>query len=295
MEPMIGLQSANKELKMIRDGTDGRGARLAEATILHLVARTHAVLSEPLGAVRNALLATELQRDIGNLEGEALSLLLASEQQKKLGEMVEATETAERALKAAQKAKKPELEDHALRTLSNLLADRGLNDKAPMRPQALQALDSLVEAIKGRDAPAAKEAENLLTSFGSLVNNKDIADQLVPLLARDPEAGDFLRELGWDVEKPFEQVQVGKEIRHLDFYLVHRFTGMGFGPQFRQCHPVRVNGSEPVAVSVNELPETEAWQMEMMLRPGFLDAGLQSGAVHAPFFDEPTLNRKYNY
>ena len=66
------------------------------------------------------------------------------------------------------------------------------------------------------------------------MTNKDIADHVVPLISRDPDCVKFLREeLGWNVEKPYTQKQVGKEVRHLDFYLAHRLGGMGFGPQFK--------------------------------------------------------------
>ncbi|CAJ1365456.1 unnamed protein product [Effrenium voratum] len=293
MEPMIGLQAANRELQLLRERQEAagsevsRGALQAEAEILEAIARTHGSLSEPLGAVRNGLLAADLRKEINDDEGETSALLLAADQQRNLGEMIDATETAERALALARKTGNARHEEEAAKVLSRVLSERGLNEQAPQRPQALQALETLVAAVKQRDGAAAKEAEQRLNSFGGLVTNKDIADHIVPLISRDPEAVKFLREeLGWDVEKPYTQKQNGKEVRHLDFYLAHRMSGMGFGPQFKVCNfPVRVWGSAPVAVCVNQLPETEAWQMEMMFRPGFIDAGLQSGLVHAPFFD----------
>jgi len=291
MEPMIGLQAANHELQLLRESSESsessRGFSQAEAEILEAIARTHGSLSEPLGAVRNALLAADLRKDIQDEAGETAALLLAADQQRNLGEMIDATETAERALALARKTGNAQHEEEAARVLSRVLAERGLNDQAPQRPEALQALEALIAAVKQRDGAAAKDSERVLNSFGGLVTNKDIADHIVPLISRDPEAVKFLREeLGWNIEKPYTQKQVGKEVRHLDFYLGHRLTGMGFGPQFKVCtFPVRVWGSAPVAVSVNQLPETEAWQMEMMFRPGFIDSGLQSGMVHAPFFD----------
>lgn len=293
LEPMIGLQAANRELQLLREQAESqetresRGFNQAEAEILEAIARTHGSLSEPLGAVRNALLAADLRKEIQDEAGETAALLLAADQQRNLGEMIDATETAERALALARRTGNARHEEEAARVLSRVLAERGLNDQAPQRPQALQALEVLITAVKQRDGGAAKDSERLLNSFGGLVTNKDIADHVVPLISRDPEAVKFLREeLGWNIEKPYTQKQVGKEVRHLDFYLGHRLTGMGFGPQFKVCtFPVRVWGSAPVAVSVNQLPETEAWQMEMMFRPGFIDSGLQSGMVHAPFFD----------
>lgn len=283
-QPMIGLQAANRELQQLRESRSShkpRGACLAEAQILLLIAQTHAALSEPLGAVRNAILSAELRKDIGDSQGEADALLVAAGQQKILGDMLEATEIAERAVIAAKACGDSATEDAALRLLSQVLAARGMNDKAPQRPQALQALERLVAAVRDRDGLAAKEAEADLTAYGGLVTNKDIADHLVPVMNRDPGAVEFLRSQGWDLEQPYSQKQHVKEIRHEDFYLMHRFQGMGFGPQFRVCKfPTRIYGSEAHAVSVNQLPETEAWQMEMMYRPGFLDAGLQSGFVH---------------
>eukprot|EP00439_Symbiodinium_sp_Y106_P051431 s3979_g6.t2 len=312
---LISLRSANRELQQLRQSRDDKPeSRSKEAEILEGIARTHASLSEPLGAVRNALLAAEIRRELQDGVGEATALLLAADQQRNLGEMIDATdtltskrsialqqETAERALQLAQKTGTASQEAEASKALSRILGERGLYDKAPQRPDALQTLEALVAAVKARDGVAAKEAEQKINSYGALVTDKDclsrfgsdalrsedIADHIVPLISRDPEATTFLREeLGWDLEKPYTQKQNGMEVRHLDFYLAHRLTGMGFGPQFKVCNmPVRVTGSYPVTVSVNQLPETEAWQMEMMYRPGFLDAGLQSGFVMAPFFD----------
>eukprot|EP00438_Fugacium_kawagutii_P000974 Skav221637 [mRNA] locus=scaffold335:13740:26851:+ [translate_table: standard] len=72
MEPMIGLQAANRELQLLREQEEskedsdrgGRGFHQAEAEILEAIARTHGSLSEPLGAVRNALLAADLRKEI---------------------------------------------------------------------------------------------------------------------------------------------------------------------------------------------------------------------------------------
>ncbi|CAJ1414340.1 unnamed protein product [Effrenium voratum] len=69
MEPMIGLQAANRELQLLRERQEAagsevsRGALQAEAEILEAIARTHGSLSEPLGAVRNGLLAADLRKE----------------------------------------------------------------------------------------------------------------------------------------------------------------------------------------------------------------------------------------
>ena len=69
MGPMIGLQAANHELQLLRESSESsesasRGFSQAEAEILEAIARTHGSLSEPLGAVRNALLAADLRKEI---------------------------------------------------------------------------------------------------------------------------------------------------------------------------------------------------------------------------------------
>ncbi|CAK9013838.1 unnamed protein product [Durusdinium trenchii] len=197
MEPMIGLQAANRELQLLRenkgDGEATRGFSQAEAEILEAIARTHGALSEPLGAVRNALLAAELRKEIQDEVGETSALLLAADQQRNLGEMIDATETAERALALARKTSHARHEEEAARVLSRVLAERGLNDQAPQRPQALQALEALISAVKLRDGAAAKDSERMLNSYGNLVTNKDIADHVVPLISRDPDSVKFLR------------------------------------------------------------------------------------------------------
>merc|ERR550532_1447913 len=89
--------------------------------------------------------------------------------------------------------------------------------------------------------------------------------------------------LGWESEKPagapVEGTTLVKGYPHKAFYLQTIFGGMGFGPQFRSVHPYKKfeNQSTTVtAIGVAQLPETEAWQMELGWRPGYLDAQLQN-------------------
>ncbi|CAE8719952.1 unnamed protein product [Polarella glacialis] len=296
-EPLLGLRAANQELQWLREGRGSssgsggssnnndnnstRSSRAAEAQLLELIATTHSQLSEPLGALRSARLAAELRQQLGDSQGEASALLLAAEQQRLLGEMAEATRSAELAVTASRAAGDAAGEERALQLLSRLLVERGLSEQAPQRPQALQTLQDLVRAVELRDTAAVKDAEERLNGYGGLVTNKDIADHLVPIFTRDRGSVEFLRELGWE----FDQNQTGstkiKMIPHESFYMGQIMNGMNFGPQFRVVNPFRVSGPEPVAISVCQLPETEAWQMELGFpRPGFLDAGLQSSLVH---------------
>eukprot|EP00933_Yihiella_yeosuensis_P077663 TRINITY_DN88338_c0_g1_i1.p1 TRINITY_DN88338_c0_g1~~TRINITY_DN88338_c0_g1_i1.p1 ORF type:complete len:222 (-),score=48.22 TRINITY_DN88338_c0_g1_i1:71-667(-) len=195
--------------------------------------------------------------------------------------MADATSSAENALASARNARDSLIEDRALKALSKLFAERGFTEKAPQRPQALQALQDLVQAVEDRDSKGVKEAEERLNGYGNLVTNKDIADYLVPVFRRDRTSMDFLQEQGWEFDKSQGPNTKIRMITHQEFYLCQTMTGMNFGPQFRVCNPYRVDTTrEPVALSVNQLPETEAWQMEMEWRPAFLDAGLQSGVVH---------------
>merc|ERR1712187_319530 len=75
---------------------------------------------------------------------------------------------------------------------------------------------------------------------------------------------------------------------HKFFYLNTIFGGMGFGPQFRSVNPsaVTVPNGRNFAITTSQLPETEAWEMNLGWRPGYMDSGIQnSGTMFKPWTD----------
>merc|ERR1712039_556827 len=151
----------------------------------------------------------------------------------------------------------------------------GQPEKAPTRQDALKCLSQLTKATEMRKTDEVKGLEDQLNKYGTVLSDQDLADSLQPLFAKDPESMEFLeKELGWDFGQskggPGEQI---KFYPQKAFYLNTIMGGMGFGPQFRSVTPHRVGRQS--AIPASQLPETEAWQMELGFRPGMWDSGLQ--------------------
>mmetsp|Transcript_13543 Transcript_13543/g.38523 ORF Transcript_13543/g.38523 Transcript_13543/m.38523 type:complete len:134 (-) Transcript_13543:243-644(-) len=130
-------------------------------------------------------------------------------------------------------------------------------------------------------------AEAEVDSLSHLIEDADIQEVLYAALAKDPANIEFLEERGWTVPKEQDEGTQIKQYPHKAFYLNTIMSGMGFGPQFRVAHPNRLNDTRPfghtAAISVGQLAETEAWQMELGYRPGMLDCALQHlGVVYFP-------------
>ena len=75
MEPRLGLQVAKQELQLLHEQAESQETRESQgfkqllqasglSALLRLIARTHSSSSEPTGAVRNALLAANLRKEI---------------------------------------------------------------------------------------------------------------------------------------------------------------------------------------------------------------------------------------
>jgi len=273
---MAGLQAANKELSEVRKSGNLRG----EADILEMITQTHAMLGQPYSALTSAKEAVNIYSALGDNMGQGNMWHSMAEMKRSLGnpsEMAEATAAAEKSLKFFRTAGSKWGEEMALQTMSRLMVDRGHPEKAPKRGEATKALKELQKAIEMRKPDDIKAAEEKLNKMGNLVGDNDIQGVLVPVLQKDPSALDFLEEQGWNFKKEAGAAMKIKQYPHKGFYLHMVMTGMNFGPQFRVVNPYRIGsvGNDPTCISVSQLPETEAWQMEMGYRPGMLDSGLQ--------------------
>jgi len=275
------LKAANKELEKVRT----TGNKKAEVELLEVVTRAHDVMDEPFGAIESAELAKDLYQAMGDFLGVGNMLLVVGNQKRKQGWIQEATKCAEQAEKSFRSAKSKSGKEKALRMISALFVERGQPEKAPTRTDALKCLSNLSKATEMRKAEEAKELEAELNSYGEVLADSDLAEVLQPLFAKDPEAIEFLeKELGWDFGAKAGSGGAGPKVTFYpqkSFYLMNVMGGMNFGPQFRVVNPHRVN--REFAVSVSQLPETEAWQMELGFRPGYMDSILQvQGAFGFP-------------
>mmetsp|Transcript_53199 Transcript_53199/g.106785 ORF Transcript_53199/g.106785 Transcript_53199/m.106785 type:complete len:553 (-) Transcript_53199:176-1834(-) len=285
--PMAGLQAANKELTAVKTSGNQRG----EVDLLEMIAGTHAMLNQPHSALKFAGQASDIFAALGDNMGQGNMCLLQADMYRALatssaGAMGDATKSAEKALKFFRAAGSKWGEEQALQSISSLLVDRGQPEKAPKRGEAQKALKELQKAIEMRKVDDIKSVEEKLNKLGNLVSDADIQGILSPVLLKDPSALEFLEEQGWQFKK--EGAAGGgatkiKQYPHKGFYLHMIMTGMNFGPQFRVVNPYRVGdpGKDCTCVTVSQLPETEAWQMEMGYRPGMLDSGLQCQAMQA--------------
>jgi len=281
--PLAGLQAANKELAEVKASGNKRG----EADLLEMITQTHAMLGQPHSALTFAKQAADIFAALEDNMGQGSILNIVAEMERALGELADATKSAEKSLKFFRAAGSKWGEEQALQTISSLLVQRGQPEKAPKRGEAQKALKELQKAIEMRKADDVKACEEKLNAMGNLVPDSDIQGILTPILTKDPSALEFLEEQGWQFKKDIGggggSATKIKQYPHKGFYLHMIMTGMNFGPQFRVVNPYRVGtpGQDCTCVTVSQLPETEAWQMEMGYRPGLLDSGLQCQAMQA--------------
>mmetsp|Transcript_79421 Transcript_79421/g.230593 ORF Transcript_79421/g.230593 Transcript_79421/m.230593 type:complete len:409 (-) Transcript_79421:47-1273(-) len=276
--PNAGLRTANQELQArVRSGD-----KPGEAAILEMIAHAHAGIGEPQSAINAATQAVEAHRALGDKEAEGSALHLIAEMRWALGEHAQAMEFARRALAVFTAAKCSWGQDKARGTIGSLFAASGHIEKAPNRQEALKALKDLARAVEKKDIEECKSAEDRLNKLRDLVTDYEVVEHLSGILEKDPTATAFLKELGWNFGdgEALDGTYI-KQFNQQAFYLFQMMNGMGFGPQFRGVHPYRL-GRKPedyLALEVAQLPETEAWQMDMGFRPGLMDSALQSTAV----------------
>lgn len=275
--PHEAVRAANTELDAAREANDFP----LVAAVLDAVADAHAHLGEPLSAIHAARQAAEMHRRNGSREAEGCSLHTVAKMRWALGEVAEATECARQALAAFVDAKCTAGEEQARTTVSSLLAQRGQLEKAPNRPPAVQALKDLVAAVQNRNEEELRSAEKRLESMRDLVRDREIVERLSPLLKKDPSTTRWLSLMGWNFGDASMDGTHIKQYPHEAFYLHTIVGGMNFGPQFRSVYPYRKGRKieDIVALEVAQLPDTEAWQMDLGYRPGIIDSAIQNLAV----------------
>jgi len=287
MNHLAGLKAINEEVDARRRAADKSG----EAAVLVTLAHAHGSIGEPYSAVKAYQRALEVYRELGDKEGEGSSLHSMAEMLRATGghaEHAKALDAARQSSAAFRAGKIAWGEEKARASVSTLLVEAGRLEKAPNRQEALKALKQLAQAVGQRNVADAQAAEAKLNSMRDCVTDNEIIENLQPLVAKDPSTTKFLNEeLGWDTNER-SVVQAGeqldgsyiKQYSHHAFYLNNVVFGMGFGPQFRSCHPFRHGRNQDyTGVSVAVLPETEAWQQELGFRPGVMDSALQTCAI----------------
>jgi len=290
MNQAAGLKAINQEVESLHQA----GNKQAEVAVLETLAHAHSMLGEPYSAISSYERALAVYRALGDKEGQGTTLHSLAEMYRATdghAEHAKALDAARQSADAFRAAKCGWGEEKANGTMSSLMAQSGRLEKAPNRQEALKALKEFTRAVEQKNVETAQAAEKKLTSMRDLVTDAEIIEHLQPIVFKDATTSEFLQsELGWSMnEGSSEAVSTGdklngsyiKQYSHHAFYLSTAMSGMGFGPQFRSVHPYRFGrtADEIMPVVVAQLPETEAWQMELGYRPGYMDANLQVNGV----------------
>merc|ERR1740138_1798954 len=149
-------------------------------------------MEESYGALQAAKKAAEIYTAMGNMYSLGEMQLSMATQTKRLGDIGEATKLAESASKSFRLAKSKGGQDKSLALISAIFVERGQPEKAPTRSEALKVLTSFSKATEMRKVDEVKELEEQINKFGSVLTDQELAGVMGPLLAKDPEAQDFL-------------------------------------------------------------------------------------------------------
>lgn len=273
--------------------------RLAEEELEALQkSRKTAGLSSMMGAVIIATTAAkgpnagfdvvktcvESCRSSGNVQGEVEML-------HRMACMAEypdvAMNTAQAALKLAQKGGFAYQEVKIKDTLTDLWVARGRVDKAPTRKYALTLLNELSRNLEKTDADKFQETNKKLNKYWSALTQTDMEATIHKVIAKDPDSYmAFLKKHGTMAEEPARRDapipgHKFKSLPHKTLYLGFRVSGLAYGPRFRVLSSANKAVHEVGrVVAVVELSEcSDDWERELCYNPSLLDGALQSGVA----------------
>lgn len=281
------------ELAMIRRSKDQN----AEIRCLQLAADVHAARGDghgALDALQSAMVLIDKVEDgVTKVEdGPAKANTLSQLALAKLavGKGTEALAPAQDALKLFQELGDAAGEKAARRNLNVVYAGRNQLDKAPDRPEALQALKDLAAAVDSQNTLAWGSAMEALERTGAYTQ-KDIDEVASDAVGRDRfNASAFLEEQGIVVQSGTDgkpQLLISEYPKQMH-YISMRVGGLGYGPRFRCGQFV---GRKQVAGDPDSLystallqcsEEADDWERDIQYHPGILDSMLQSSGLAVP-------------
>eukprot|EP00411_Alexandrium_monilatum_P023308 CAMPEP_0175222314 /NCGR_PEP_ID=MMETSP0093-20121207/20762_1 /TAXON_ID=311494 /ORGANISM="Alexandrium monilatum, Strain CCMP3105" /LENGTH=530 /DNA_ID=CAMNT_0016515901 /DNA_START=57 /DNA_END=1649 /DNA_ORIENTATION=- len=274
--PQDGLKEAEKELAALQGKTVG----LADMMCAVVLATT-AVYGANKGfeAVKKFV---EECRSSGNAQGEVKML----HRMATLAEYPDvALNTAQAALKLAEKIGDVYQQSKIKSTLTDLWVARGKLDKAPTRKYALALLNDLSRDLQNRDAEKFMETNKKLNKHWNALTQTDMEATLYRVISKDPDSCmSFLKEHGLvaDEKAKKEGPITGHKFRHVpvaNFYMGFRIGGLGYGPRYRVCCSNKALHSQE-AMGVVELQDcSDDWERELGYNPSLLDGCLQTGAA----------------
>jgi len=276
--PQDGLAEAEKELAALQKS--GKKTGVADLMCVVVVATTAAKgANAGLDAVKKFV---EECRSSGDAQGEVKML-------HRMATLSEhdniAMNTAQAALKLAEKIGDAYQQTKIKSTLTDLWVARGKLDKAPTRKFALSLLNELSKDLQNRDADKFQETNKKLNKHWNALTQTDMEATIYKVISKDPESCmAFLKENGLVADEgvkkegpisghKFRQVPVA------NLYMGFRIGGLGYGPRYRVCTSNKTLHA-PEAMGIVELQDcSDDWERELGYSPSLLDGCLQTGAA----------------
>mmetsp|Transcript_74658 Transcript_74658/g.241406 ORF Transcript_74658/g.241406 Transcript_74658/m.241406 type:complete len:547 (-) Transcript_74658:156-1796(-) len=197
-----------------------------------------------------------------------------------------ALNTAQAALKLAQKIGDAYEELKIKHTLTELWVAKGKLDKAPTRKQALALLNELSRDLEKKDAEKFEDTNKKLNKYLNALTQTDFEATLYKVISKKPdEYMDFLKEHGLMAEEKEkkEGPVTGHKFRPVpvpNLYMGFRIGGLGYGPRYRVCTPANKILHDTGAMGVVNLQDcSDDWERELGYSPSLLDGCLQTGAA----------------
>jgi len=273
--------AATDELAMIKRSGDAK----AEARALQLLSEVQVARGDGPGASESLQKALALHRESGDKAGQAKALELLAKAKLASRKANDALAPAQDAAKIFAELGDREGEASAMRTVNVVFAEKNQLDKAPGRPEAMEALKSLSLAIDERDGQRWTGAMEELNKSGAFTQ-KDVDDVVNSALEKDRVASAaFLEEQGIVVKGAGAHQYQMKESNKTVHYIQYRLGALGYGPRFR-CLSVYKGMVPDKEDSIRALgclqvsEEAEDWETELQFHPGVLDGMLQSGMAY---------------
>jgi len=272
------LATAEEELsKFQKAGCNTRN----ELTLMEMIVEVATAQGRPLDACRFLEDMIKVCQAANNKLLEAQRTMRAAEVHSDMNHAQDSLRLAKRAQELFEGLGMNTQAEDAKKLQTSMHVRKGDHAKAPHRDNALKSMKSFIRAVEQREVAQVKQFEVDLDKFSTALKDTEMSNALESLFERDPAALGFLEQQGWDLES-FKVPSKIYQYPHKALYLTSLAGGMGFGPQFRGVHPWRKgkasDGDAIRALSCCVLPETEAWQGQIMFRHGIMDAGLQSTA-----------------
>eukprot|EP00413_Alexandrium_margalefii_P048216 CAMPEP_0204608770 /NCGR_PEP_ID=MMETSP0661-20131031/60512_1 /ASSEMBLY_ACC=CAM_ASM_000606 /TAXON_ID=109239 /ORGANISM="Alexandrium margalefi, Strain AMGDE01CS-322" /LENGTH=530 /DNA_ID=CAMNT_0051620343 /DNA_START=67 /DNA_END=1659 /DNA_ORIENTATION=+ len=270
------LSEAQKELEALKGKTVG----VADMMCAVVVATTAAKgANAGFAAVTKFV---EECRSAGNQQGEVKML----HRMATLAEYDDvALNTAQAALKLAEKIGDVYQQSKIKSTLTDLWVAKGKLNKAPTRKHALALLNDLARDLADRDADKFLETNKKLNKHWNALTQADMEATLGRVISKDPESAmSFLKEHGVvaDEKAKKEGPITGHKFRSVpvaNLYMGFRIGGLGYGPRYRVCCSNKTLHA-PEAMGIVELQDcSDDWERELGYSPSLLDGCLQTGAA----------------